>query len=305
MRNYYAVLFLLIFILSIVVLIVDFGHTHPEDEVSTKLSSLEKKESVFGEDGVPKNELLENDSRPMSQEVVTDIVDIFPLSQTEMYTSDNALSTSSRMFQVTKVIDGDTIEVSTEAGVRRVRYIGIDTPETVHPSRQVECFGREASAKNKELVEGKWVRLERDISDIDRYGRWLRYVYVDDVFVNYLLVADGYAKVFTYPPDVTYSNNFLQAERQARSQGLGMWGDVCGQWVSSLVEEGILTASQIASQKNCDIKGNINSQGERIYHLPRCQSYTQTLITPETGERWFCTESDAITAGWRKANNCP
>jgi len=122
----------------------------------------------------------------------------------------------SNMYRVTRVIDGDTIEVATDTGVKRVRYIGVDTPETVHPSKPIECFGKEASNKNKELVEGKWVRLERDISDTDRYGRWLRYVYVDDEFVNQLLVAEGYATVVTYPPDVKHAEQFRVAERAAR-----------------------------------------------------------------------------------------
>ena len=77
---------------------------------------------------------------------------------------------------VVRVIDGDTIEVEIDGTSYRVRYIGIDTPETVHPQKPVECFGKEASEKNRELVEGKRVRLEKDVSDTDKYGRLLRYV---------------------------------------------------------------------------------------------------------------------------------
>lgn len=210
-------------------------------------------------------------------------------------------------YLVTRVIDGDTIEVATENGGKRVRYIGIDTPETVHPSKPVECFGKEASDKNRELVEGKWVRLEGDVSDTDRYGRWLRYVYVDDVFINELLVAEGYANVVTYPPDVLHTELFRESERIAREQGLGLWGSMCQEWVAPTappISSSVPVTSQTPPNGSCVIKGNINSKKEKIYHYPDCRSYDQTLITEETGERWFCTEAEAIDAGWRKAGNC-
>lgn len=122
--------------------------------------------------------------------------------------------------KVTKVIDGDTIEIE---GGYRLRYIGIDTPETVHPNQPVECFGKEASNKNRELVEGRIVRLERDITEFDRYGRLLRYVWVDNTLINEALVKEGYATSYTYPPDVKYQERFVQAEREARENKKGLW----------------------------------------------------------------------------------
>jgi len=127
---------------------------------------------------------------------------------------------------VTRVVDGDTIVVSLEGITYRVRYIGIDTPETVHPSQPVECFGREASDKNSELVAGKTVRLEKDISETDKYGRLLRYVWVGDVFVNDYLVRQGYAYASTYPPDVKYAEQFAQAQSEAEANNRGLWA-VC------------------------------------------------------------------------------
>lgn len=130
------------------------------------------------------------------------------------------------IFVVTKVIDGDTIEI--EEGLR-VRYIGINTPETVDPRRPVQCFGKESSEKNKELVAGKIVRLEKDISEKDTYGRLLRYVFVDDassgseIFVNDYLVRKGYASATSYPPDVQYQEQFREAEKEAREKNLGLW----------------------------------------------------------------------------------
>jgi len=125
-----------------------------------------------------------------------------------------------KTYLVTRVIDGDTIEIE---GGNKVRYIGIDTPETVHPSKPVECFGIEASNKNKELVEGKKVKLEKDISETDRYGRLLRYVWIGDIFVNDYLVRQGYAYASTYPPDIKYSNQFVQAQQEAKENNRGLW----------------------------------------------------------------------------------
>ncbi len=127
---------------------------------------------------------------------------------------------------VSRVIDGDTVEL--ESG-EKVRYIGIDTPETLDPRKPVQCFGKNASAKNKELVEGKPVWLVKDISDHDKYGRLLRYVYLGDpaegssVFVNLELVKLGFAHSSIYPPDVRYQDLFLAAEKKAREEKRGLW----------------------------------------------------------------------------------
>lgn len=122
---------------------------------------------------------------------------------------------------VTRVIDGDTIEI---AAGERVRYLGVDAPETVDLNRPVECFGREASAKNEELVEGQYVRLERDLTERDKYGRLLRYVYVNDKSVNLELVRGGYAVIYAIPPDAKYQKELLLAQREAREAKRGLWG---------------------------------------------------------------------------------
>jgi len=119
--------------------------------------------------------------------------------------------------KVTQVIDGDTIIIE---GNYRVRYIGIDTPE-IHPVP--EAHGAEAWQANRRLVEGKEVRLERDVSETDKYGRLLRYVYVDDVLVNAELVRQGLAEVKAYPPDIKYHAYLEQIEKEAREAGRGMW----------------------------------------------------------------------------------
>ena len=125
---------------------------------------------------------------------------------------------------VARVVDGDTIELQDG---RKVRYIGIDTPETKHPTKPSGCYGQQASDFNQQLVVGQTVSLEKDVSDTDRYGRLLRYVYLGDTMVNQLLVREGYARVSTYPPDVKYQSLFQQEEAYARTNGLGLWGDAC------------------------------------------------------------------------------
>jgi len=115
------------------------------------------------------------------------------------------------------VVDGDTITVE---GGYRVRYIGIDTPE-IYP--EVEAFGMEAWQANRRLVEGKEVRLERDVSETDKYGRLLRYVYVDGVVVNAELVKQGRARAKAYPPDTKYQDYLQKMEAEAREAGRGMW----------------------------------------------------------------------------------
>lgn len=131
------------------------------------------------------------------------------------------------LYEVSRVIDGDTIEVLIDGEKKTVRYIGMNTPETVHPSKPVECFGVEASIKNKELVANKKVRLVKDISETDKYGRLLRYVYVGDTFVNLTLVEEGYANAVSYPPDVTFNEEFRKAEQKARENKRGLWGSTC------------------------------------------------------------------------------
>lgn len=128
--------------------------------------------------------------------------------------------------RVKRVIDGDTIEL--EDG-QKVRYIGIDTPESVDPRRAVQCFGKEASAFNRALVEGQRVRLEKDVSDTDKYGRLLRFVYLEDgTLVNERLVVEGYALASPYAPDISKKDLFAAAEIQARQAERGLWSpDTC------------------------------------------------------------------------------
>lgn len=120
--------------------------------------------------------------------------------------------------QVTQVIDGDTIEVELEGQRYRVRYIGMDTPEVD------EAFYAEATEANRRLVAGQAVEMEKDVSETDRFGRLLRYVYVGDVMVNEELIRLGVAQVATFPPDVKYADRFLVVQQEAQAEGVGLWG---------------------------------------------------------------------------------
>lgn len=130
--------------------------------------------------------------------------------------------------RVNRVVDGDTIEVEVDGVLAKVRYIGVDTPETKDPNSPVEPFGPEASAANAALVDGRVVLLEKDVSETDRFGRLLRDVWIKDgdewLLVNLLLVRQGYAAVSTFPPDVKYVDELFVAEREARDAGRGLWG---------------------------------------------------------------------------------
>ena len=131
-------------------------------------------------------------------------------------------------YTVKKVSDGDTfwIDNGTEKG-EKVRMTGIDTPESHKSKRKdVQYFGKEAEAYSRKLLLGKKVRLETDVTPKDKYGRTLAYVYLEDgTFVNAHLIENGYAKVFTFPPNVKYADEFVQLEREARAQNKGLWAE--------------------------------------------------------------------------------
>ena len=126
--------------------------------------------------------------------------------------------------RVLRVVDGDTIKVRLDGGrTERVRYIGIDTPESVKPGTPVQCFAKKASHFNASLVDGREVTLRLDAEQRDRYGRLLAYVYADRRFVNRELVARGYARTLTIPPNVAHAGEFARLARRAREAGAGLW----------------------------------------------------------------------------------
>jgi len=190
-----------------------------EIETKTKESGIQKKASVID---IIQESVIEEDIISTTTEV-----NVLDNNQKEEIEEDTLQETILQepqeiepTYLVTKVIDGDTIAIE---GGEVIRYIGIDTPETVHPSKPQQCFGQEASDKNKELISGKRIRMEKDVSETDRYNRLLRYIWVDDIFVNDYLVRQGYAYAYTYPPDVKYADQFVQAQKEAMKNNRGLW----------------------------------------------------------------------------------
>ncbi len=194
---------------------------------------------------------------------------------------------------VKRVVDGDTFEL---ADGSKVRLIGVNTPE-IHGNKQP--YGEEAAAFTTRELAGRPVVLYPDVSDRDRYGRLLRYVFVSgsDVMFNERLVSDGYAQVMTVPPDVAFAETFVELQKEARLRGAGLWGPEAGndEKAAAATDADGAEAPPVCPNP---IKGNINSKGEKIYHVPGGRSYEATKP-----ERWFCTEEKAKDAGFRKAKN--
>jgi micrococcal nuclease len=211
--------------------------------------------------------------------------------------------------RVVEVIDGDTVKIDTG---EKVRYIGIDTPE------KGELFCEECKKKNEELVLGKEVGLERDISITDKYGRLLAYVWVRDLMVNSEMVRTGYAHAYTYPPDVKYSDLFVELEREARENGYGLWAEpetassteqttttiaattttITTTTTTTIVATTTTTQPQPEPQPQGQYVGSIKSD---VFHYPSC--FYVDRIKPEN-IIWFSSREDAFAHGYRPCKKC-
>jgi len=138
--------------------------------------------------------------------------------------SPNLTPAARRTALVTRVVDGDTAHVRYHGRDVTIRFIGVDTPETVAPGQPIECYGPEASAFTTKKLAGETVRLEFDVDRIDPYGRTLAYIWLGGTLFNETLVRDGFATVATYPPDTRYVQRFQAAQGDARGDGRGLWG---------------------------------------------------------------------------------
>lgn len=215
---------------------------------------------------------------------------------------------TSGYYKVSKIIDGDTIEIDLDGKAERVRMIGINTPESVDPNRPVECLGKEAALEARKLLEGKQIRLKADISqdDRDKYNRLLRYVWTKEgLFYNLEILKRGLAKEYTYQKAYDYQQEFRAAETAAKNANKGLWSKTACEQQKTIAQPKILGIKTVAEKNLCDIKGNINYKKQKIYHLPSCRDYKKTTINPENNDRWFCTEDEARKSGFRKAYNCP
>lgn len=165
----------------------------------------------------------------------------------------------------------------------------------------MQPFGPEASQFAKETLEGKEVELEFDVSERDKYGRLLAYVWIDGKMFNEMLLEKGLARVaYVFAPNTKYVDRFYEIQKKAQKEGIGIWS------IENYVQEDgfqSINADSLNKEENnenedCLIKGNINSKGEKIYHTPDSPSYEQTKP-----EMWFCTEEEAQAAGFRPPNN--
>lgn len=208
--------------------------------------------------------------------------------------------------RVVDVIDGDTIVVQWLAGPRlpstRVRLIGVDAPAV---GKQAEPYGQQAAGFTRKHLKGKVVWLEKDVSEKDKYGRALRYVWLSQPpakpsasvarkhMFNARLVAEGYARVWTVPPDVRYASLFLALEREARTAKKGFWKNGGSTGGAAGMVRG---SGGYACPKGYPIKGNLSSRGEKIYHVPGGAFYDKTKP-----EYCFRSEKDAQKAGFRRS----
>lgn len=218
--------------------------------------------------------------------------------------------------QVVEVIDGDTIKARFDNQTATIRFLLVDTPETHHPRVGKQPFGEEAYQFTKKLLDQQTIELEKDVSaGPDKYGRYLYYLYVDGQSVQEMLLAQGLARVaYIYAPNVKYVDKYRAIQADAQKKGIGIWSvedyakqdgyhpEVMDKTKPSQAEEKNTKESKETKetkQAGCPdprIKGNINSKGEKIYHLPGSPSYEKTKP-----EAWFCTEQEAKEAGFRKA----
>ena len=231
------------------------------------------------------------------------------------------------LYDVVSVVDGDTFKVNYNGEEKSVRLIGVNTPETVDPRTTVECFGKEASEYLNQLISGKKVRLESDDTqtNVDKYNRLLRYVYLDDLDVSMSIISNGYGYEYTYNVPYNKQTDYKNAQKEAERNKRGLWADGACSEEKSDTKTGTSSTSSSSSSSavaapssnntssstssssssstttNCLIKGNINSKGEKIYHVPGQKYYNATKIDTRYGEKWFCSEEEARAAGWRKS----
>ncbi|WNB90733.1 thermonuclease family protein [Bacillus sp. NEB1478] len=206
--------------------------------------------------------------------------------------------------KVLKVVDGDTIHVELDGKNETVRFLLVDTPESVHPNKPVQPFSKEASNYTKKLLsQSSNVELELGIGERDKYGRLLAYVYADGKSVQEALLEKGLARVaYVFEPNTKYIDEYREIQSKAQKQAIGIWS--LENYASEdgfdsdqkTTEESASKKAESVTNGNCTIKGNINSSGDKIYHVESGRYYKITKP-----EKWFCSEKEAVDAGFRKS----
>ena len=216
--------------------------------------------------------------------------------------SDNAPvfnESQGELYLVIEVIDGDTIIIN---GSTRVRLIEVDAPE------MGECYYSESKEALNNLVGGKYVRLEKDASGVDGFGRLLRYVFLpqedtmDDIFVDDYMIEQGFADIREASKDKRYRDILIHGRNEAVSMEKGMWS-ACEQELEEETER--FETNNYPPDPTCVIKGNVSEHGYgKTYFPPGCANYRRVKIDFEKGDMYFCTEEEAQAAGFKKAESC-
>lgn len=212
---------------------------------------------------------------------------------------------------VVNVIDTVTIEVKLDGRRSRIRYLGLETPTGAN-----DTLLNNGLMFNQFLVQDKIVELEQDHVDKDRSGNLIRYVYVSGEFVNEALLTNGYAVVAGFPHDFRSKTDFTIAQEKAKSQQLGYWEPRLQEKTTTGITPSVepFTGGTLPSlpgnASTCEfsgtpqsvIKGNVDARtGDRIYYVPGSLFYSTTEVTRSEGDRWFCTEAQAVASGWKKS----
>ncbi|MDD4569509.1 MAG: thermonuclease family protein [Tepidanaerobacteraceae bacterium] len=208
------------------------------------------------------------------------------LNKIELSDKDKSLSSSVALYQVLEVVDGDTIKVNLNGATTTIRLIGMDTPETLDPRKVVQCFGKEASAKAKELLFGKMVRLENDSTteELDKYSRPLKYVFLEDgTFYNDKMIRDGYAHEYTYNKPYKYQAQFKEAQKEASTNLRGLWAtDTCN---------GDTTKAADSSSESSTASSTVTVSTNKYY----TSSYkTSSYYYPESCDGWKSLNSSYL-----------
>jgi len=183
-------------------------------------------------------------------------------------------------YKVTRVVDGDTIIVDVNGTKERIRLIGVDTPESVHPDANKNTeYGKIASEYTKSILEGKSVYLEYDVEERDRYGRVLAYVYLDGEMFNKTLLSEGHAVIATFPPNVKYVDDFVELQKIARAEGKGLW-------------------AESAPEVPLTYIGNTNS---KVFHKDYCSS---AINMKEENKIYFESKTSALNESYEPCKRC-
>jgi micrococcal nuclease len=208
------------------------------------------------------------------------------------------------LYTVVRVIDGDTLDIAFHNHIKRIRIIGIDTPETVKHNHPIECYGKEATLQAEKMLLYQKIKLQKDTKgdDIDIYNRLLRHVILKNgENFGAFMVQNGYAKAYKKFEYET-KKEFLDYEKDAQKNKKGMWEEnICNKKTKELSNKKEKNIPLTEEKSTCKIKGNISSSGKKIYHLPSQRYYKRTFIDTKKGEKYFCTEEEAQQNGFLRS----